>query len=257
MCAWALLPVWSSLAIPPVQGIAQEQAIVGETPNLAARLQTLAEPDSVVIDRNTRRLLGELFEFRTLGLVSVKGFEDPVAVWQVIGTSAIHSRFEALRASTTPLVGREEEINLLMRRWQQSKAGDGSVVLIFGEAGIGQPRSAETIVERLSGEPHTTLRFYCSPHHQDSAFYPSITELEHAADFRREDTPEHRLDKLEAVLALAASNPRETASLLAALLSVPTGDRYPPLELTPQKRKEKRCGPLRLKSKLWRPANPY
>jgi class 3 adenylate cyclase/predicted ATPase len=221
------------------EGIAQEQAIVGETANLAARLQTMAEPDRVVIDRNTRRLLGELFEFRTLGLVSVKGFEDPVAVWQVIGTSAIDSRFEALRASTTRMVNREEEIDLLMRRWQQSKAGDGSVVLISGEAGIGKSRIAETIVERLSDEPHTALRFYCSPHHQDSAFYPSITQLERSAGFRRDDTAEQKLDKLEAVLALATSNPRETASLLAALLSIPTGDRYPPLELTPQKRKEK------------------
>ena len=221
------------------KGIVQEKAIVGETPNLAARLQGLAEPDRVVIDRNTRRLLGELFEFRSLGLVSVKGFEDPVAVWQVLGTSAIDNRFEALRASTTPLVGRGEEINLLMRRWQQSKAGDGCVVLISGEAGIGKSRIAETIVERLSDEPHITLRFNCSPHHQDSAFYPSITQLERAAGFRREDTPEQRLDKLEAVVTVATSDLRETASLLAGLLSIPTGDRYPPIELTPQKRREK------------------
>ena len=220
------------------EGTAQEQAVVGETPNLAARLQSLAEPDKVIVDHNTRRLLGELFEFRTLGLVSIKGFEDPVAVWQVIGASFIDSRFRALRAATTPLVGREEEINLLMRRWQQSKGGDGAVVLISGEAGIGKSRIAETVVERLSEEPHTRLRFYCSPHHQDSAFYPSITQLERAAGFRREDTPEQRLDKLEAVLAPATRNARETAPLLAALLSIPAGGRYPPLQLSPQRRKE-------------------
>jgi class 3 adenylate cyclase/predicted ATPase len=221
------------------ESTAQEHAVVGETPNLAARLQTLAEPNKVTIDRNTRRLLGDLFEFRSLGLVSIQGFEDPVAVWQVTGASGIDSRFEALRAASTPLVGREEEINLIMSRWQQSKGGDGSIVMISGEAGIGKSRIAETVVERLSGEPHARLRLYCSPHHQDSAFYPWITQLERAAGFRREDAPEQRLDKLEAVLALATSNPRETAPILATLLSIPTGNRYPPQELGPKKRKEK------------------
>lgn len=221
------------------EGVALEQAIVGETPNLAARLQNLAEPDSVVIDRNTRNLLGELFEFRALGPVPIKGFDSPMETWQVTGTSAIDSRFEALRASTTPLVGRDEEVDLLMRRWEQSKAGQGSVVLISGEAGIGKSRIAETIVERVANQPHTTLRLYCSPQHQDSAFYPSITQLERAAGFRRDDTPEQRLMKLETVLAQTRSGRRETCALLAALLSIPVGDRYPALEFTPQKRKKK------------------
>ena len=221
------------------EGASREYEVVGETPNLAARLQALAEPDTVVIAGNTRSLLGELFEYRTLGSVAIKGFADPVPVWQVIGTSTTASRFEALRATRTPLVGRDEEIKLLMRRWQQVRGGAGCVVLISGEAGIGKSRIAETMLERLSGERHIRLRFYCSPHHEDSAFYPAISQLERAAAFRREDTAEQRLDKVEAVLALATGNPREAAPLLASLLSIPTGDRYPPLDLSPQQQKEK------------------
>jgi len=156
----------------------------------------------------------------------------------VTGASAVVSRFAALRATTTPLVGRDEEVDLLMRRWQQAKGGEGSVVLISGEAGIGKSRIAETILERLSGETYGRLRYFCSPHHQNSALYPAITHFERAAGFRREDTAEQRLDKLEAVLALATGNPRNAAPLLAALLSIPTGNRYPPLDLSPQKQKD-------------------
>ena len=151
----------------------------------------------------------------------------------------VESRFEALRTATTPLVGRDEEVDLLLRRWEQAKRGDGCVVLISGEPGIGKSRLAQTIVERLGGEPHTRLRYFCSPHHQDSALYPSIAQLERAAGFRREDTAEQRLDKLEAVLAQGTNDLSEVVPLLADLLSIPTGDRYPPLNLTPQKRKEK------------------
>src|SRR5215467_13984409 len=220
-------------------GAAQEQAVVGETPNLAARLQALAEPGTVVIAASTRQLTSGLFEYRDLGTVAAKGFGDPVQVWQVTGASAVESRFEALRTATTPLVGREEEIELLLRRWGQAKAGDGCVVLISGEPGIGKSRIAQTVLERLSGEPHTRLRYFCSPHHQDSALYPSITQLERAAGFRRGDTDEQRLDKLEAVLAQGTNALSEAVPLLAELLSIPAGDRYPPLNLTPQKRKEK------------------
>jgi class 3 adenylate cyclase len=140
------------------QGVAREKTVVGETPNLAARLQALAEPDTVVIDSTTRRLLGGLFEYRALGSVSIKGFADPIPAWQVTGASAIASRFEALRGTVTPLVDREEELELLMRRWQQAKAGDGSVVMISGEPGIGKSRIVETVLERLSAEPHARLR---------------------------------------------------------------------------------------------------
>ena len=153
--------------------------------------------------------------------------------------SAAESRFEALRATGTPLVGRDEELALLQRRWQQAKSGEGSVVLVSGEPGIGKSRLAQTLLERLGGEPHTRLRLFCSPHHQDSALYPTITQLERAAGFRREDTAEQRLDKLEAVLAQATNDLGEAVPLLAALLSLPTGERYPPLNLTPQKQKEK------------------
>jgi class 3 adenylate cyclase/tetratricopeptide (TPR) repeat protein len=220
-------------------GAAQEQAVVGETPNLAARLQALAEPGAVVIAASTRRLTGGLFDYRDLGTTALKGFAENVPAWQVLGASAIESRFEAMRTATTPLVGRDEEIDLLLRRWEQAKGGDGQVVLISGEPGIGKSRIAETILERVSNEPHIRLRYFCSPDHQDSALYPSVTQLERAAGFRRDDTDKQRLDRLEAVLARGTNDLSEAVPLLADLLSISTGDRYPPLNLTPQKRKEK------------------
>ena len=221
------------------EGAAQEQAVIGETPNLAARLQGLAEPNTVVIADNTRRMLGSLFDYLDLGTKSVAGIDYPVHVWRVLGTSHVGSRFEALRTASTPLIGREEEIALLTRRWERAKAGDGSVVLIVGEPGIGKSRIAQTLLEQLGEEPHTRLRFFCSPHHQHSALYPSMTQLEQAAGFRREDTAETRLDKLVAVLGLANKELSEAVPLLADLLSIPTGELYPLPNLTPQKRKEK------------------
>src|SRR5215813_4153345 len=209
-------------------GSVQEHEVVGETPNLAARLQALAEPGTVVISSSTRRLTGGFFDYRDIGVVALKGFAETVQAWQALGASAAESRFEALRGSTTPLVGRAEEIDLLLRRWKQAKGGEGSVVLLSGEPGIGKSRIAETILERLSGEPYTRLRLFCSPHHQDTALYPSITQLERAAGFRRDDTDEQRLTRLEAVLALAANNLG-----LAGLLSIPIDDRFPVLDLTP------------------------
>jgi AAA ATPase domain/Adenylate and Guanylate cyclase catalytic domain len=220
-------------------GAAQEQAVVGETPNLAARLQALAEPGAVVISASTRQFTSGLFEYRDLGTVGLKGFAGSVPAWQALGAGAAESRFEALRAATTPLIGRDEEIDLLMRRWEQAKQGEGRVVLISGEPGIGKSRIAQTVAERISAEPHTRLRYFCSPHHQDSALYPSIAQLERAAGFRHEDTANQRLEKLEAVLAQGTNDLSEAVPLLADLLSIPTGDRYPTLILTPQKRKEK------------------
>src|ERR1700682_456966 len=143
-------------------GAAQEQAVVGETPNLAARLQALAEPGAVVISSSTRRLTGGLFDYRDLGTVALKGFAETVPAWQALGVSAAESRFEALRASTTPLVGRREEIDLLLRRWKRAKGGEGSEVLLSGEPGIGKSRIARSILGRVSGEPHTRLREFCS-----------------------------------------------------------------------------------------------
>jgi class 3 adenylate cyclase/tetratricopeptide (TPR) repeat protein len=220
-------------------GDAHEQGVVGETPNLAARLQALAEPGTVVISSGTRSLTGGLFDYRDLGTVELKGFAETVQAWQVLCASITENRFEALRARTTPLVNRVEEIDLLLRRWRQAKLGEGAVVLISGEAGIGKSRIAETIIERVSGEPHTQLRQLCSPHHQDTALYPSIAQLERAAGFRRDDTEEQRLAKLEAVLAQATDRLGESVPLLAGLLSVPTSDRYPMSDLTPQQRREK------------------
>jgi len=220
-------------------GDAQERGVVGETPNLAARLQAGAKPGTIAIDATTRRLLGGLFEYRDLGGIEAKGFANRAQAYEVLRPSMVESRFEALRTATTPLVGRDEEVDLLLRRWEQARRGEGCVVLISGEPGIGKSRIAETIVERLGGEPHTRLRYFCSPHHQDSALYPSIAQLERAAGFRREDPAEQRFAKLEAVLAQGTNDLSEAVPLLADLLSIPTGERYPPLNLTTLKRKEK------------------
>jgi tetratricopeptide (TPR) repeat protein len=213
---------------------------VGETPNLAARLQGIAAPNTVIIAEGTRRLLGNLFELQDLGPKNLKGLAGPARAWVVLRARSVESRFEALHATRlTDLVGREEELELLLRRWARAKTGEGQVVLIAGEAGIGKSRLTAALLENLAGEPHTRLRYFCSPHHQDSALYPSIVQLERAAGFRREDTSEQRLEKLEAVLAQGTNDLSEAVPLLADLLSIPTGDRYRPLNLTPQKRKER------------------
>jgi class 3 adenylate cyclase len=155
-------------------GEAQERGIVGETPNLAARLQSVAEPNTVVIAESTRRLLGNLFELQELGVKNLKGLGGPVRAWAALRPASVESRFEALHASgMTELVGREEELELLLRRWSKAKAGEGQVVLLSGEAGIGKSRLTAALMERLEGEPHTRLRYFCSPQHTDSALYPS------------------------------------------------------------------------------------
>jgi class 3 adenylate cyclase/tetratricopeptide (TPR) repeat protein len=221
-------------------GIATGLVVVGDLIGQgAARLQALAEPGTVVIGPSTRRLTGGLFDYEDLGATEVKGLAVPVLASRVLRESGAESRFEALRATATPLVGRDEELAMLQRRWQQAKTGEGCVVLVSGEPGIGKSRLAQTLLERLSGEAHTRLRTFCSPHHQDHALYPTITQLERAAGLRREDTADARLDKLEAVLAQATNDIGEAAPLLAALLSLPVGERYPPLNLAPQKQKEK------------------
>ncbi len=218
-------------------GSAQEQAVVGETPNLAARLQALAAPDTLVISENTRRQIGGLFETEDLGRQPLAGFAAAQRAWRVIGESGVLSRFEALRAaSLTPLVGREEEIELLLRRWRRAAAGEGQIVLVCGEPGIGKSRLAAALRGRLEGEDLTRLRYFCSPHHQESAFYPLIAQLERAAGFERDDPVETRLDKLEALLAPAAP-PVEDRALLAEFLSLPARHPVPPS--SPQRRREK------------------
>ncbi|MFG3594079.1 AAA family ATPase [Bradyrhizobium sp. RDI18] len=220
-------------------GEAQERGVVGETPNLAARLQTLAEPGSVVIAPSTRKLTGEIFEYEALGEVELKGFAAPVAAWRVRGEGAVPSRFEALHsaAALTPLVGREEEIQRLLRHWTQAKEGEGRVVLLTGEPGIGKSRLSAALEERLLDEPHIRLRYFCSPYHQDSALHPTIAQLERAARFEREDTPEAKLHKLEALLS-QTSSPIADVMLLAELLNIPSEDLYAPCQLNPQRKKE-------------------
>ena len=221
------------------EGSAQEQSVVGETPNLAARLQALAEPDAVVIAAGTRRLVGHLFEYRDLGTVEVKGIAGPVEAWQVLRSSAVASRFEALRGSAlTPLVGRDEEIDLLLRRWARAKAGDGQVVLVSGEPGIGKSRITAALEERLHAEPHLRLRYFCSPYHQDSALHPFIDELGRASGFMRDDPPASKLEKLEALLALAAP-PDEDVVFFADLMSLPSSERHQLPNLSPQRKKER------------------
>ena len=220
-------------------GASQEQTVIGETPNLAARLQALAEPGAVVISASTHRLTGGLFDYRELGTVALKGFDQPVPVWQALRVSGAQSRFEALRASTTPFVNRTEEITLLLDRWKGAARGEGSVVLLSGEAGFGKSRIAQAVIEALDTEPHILVRQFCSPYHQHTALHPLITQIARSAGFRRDDTDAERLSKLEAVLAPGTENPDEVVTLLAGLLSVPTGDRYAALDLAPQRRKEK------------------
>ena len=180
-------------------GASQEQAIVGETPNLAARLQSIAEPNSAVIAESTRRLVGDLFELEELGAKNLKGVEEPVRAWAALRSSSVESRFEALHASgVTELVGREEEVELLLRRWSKAKTGEGQVVLLSGEPGIGKSRLTAALLERLAAEPHTRLRYFCSPQHTDSALYPVIGQMERAAGFAHDDTLQARLHKLDA-----------------------------------------------------------
>jgi class 3 adenylate cyclase/tetratricopeptide (TPR) repeat protein len=216
-----------------------EQAVVGATLNLAAALRALADPGAVVIASSTRRLTGGLFEYRDLGTVPISSFGENLPAFQVVGANNAEGRFEALHSAATPLVGRDEEIDLLTRRWEQAKRGDGCVVLVQGEPGIGKSRLAQSILEQLSHEPHTRLRYFCSPLHQESALYPNIAQLERAAGFGRQDTDEERLAKLEGVLARVTNDLQVAAPLFAALLSIPTVGRYPTLQLSPQKHKEK------------------
>ena len=220
-------------------GASQEQAIVGETPNLAARLQGIAEPNSVVIAESTRKLVGNLFELEDLGAKDLKGIAGPVRAWAALRASSAEGRFEALHASgLTELVGREEELELLLRRWSKAKTGEGQVVLLSGEAGIGKSRLTAALLERLAAEPHTRLRYFCSPQHTDSAFYPIIGQMERAAGLAHDDTPQAKLDKLDAVLAQTSTS-NQDAALFAEMLSLPNDGRYPALDLDPQQRRQR------------------
>jgi class 3 adenylate cyclase/predicted ATPase len=221
-------------------GEAHERAVVGETPNLAARLQALAAPGSVVISHATRRLVGSLFELTDLGPMAIKGFAEPVAAFRVQGEGSADGRFEALHGQRlTPLVGRDHELAMLLERWSWAKDGDGQVVVIAGEAGIGKSRLLRALREKLAGEPHIAISHLCSAYHTNSALHPIVAQLERAAGFASNDKPAERLAKLEALLAQGAETLDEAAPLIGALLGVPTDESYPPLNLSPQRQKQR------------------
>ena len=218
----------------------REQLALGETPNIAARLQGLAEPDSVVVSVATYRLVAGLFECQDLGPQTLKGISTPLAVYRVVGESAAQSRFDvAVGRGLTPLVGREEELGLLRRRWEQAKERAGQVVLLSGEAGIGKSRLVQTLKEQVMVEGATRIEFRCSPYHQNSAFYPLIEHLQLLLQFAPHDTPHARLVKLQRTLAAYRFPQADTLSLLASLLSLPHPESTSPLTLSPQKQKQK------------------
>ena len=223
------------------EGSSMEQAVVGETPNLAARLQSVATPDSVVIGNNTWRLTDGMFECNDLGHHELKGFSDPVQAWQVVSEKSIESRYEATRegAEISPIQGREEEVEILQRRWNMAFEGKGQVVVLTGEAGIGKSRLIQALRDYIGEEPHSLLRFYGTPYNQNSALHPVIAQLERAAKIERTDSPESRLNKLETLLKKSNDDPLEVVSVFASMLSIETTDRYPDLGLSPALLKEK------------------
>jgi predicted ATPase len=184
--------------------------------------------------------LGNLFELEDLGAPDLKGIAGPVRAWTALRAAPVEGRFEAFHAGgLTELVGREEELEILLRRWSKAKAGEGQVVLLSGEAGIGKSRLTTALLEAVASEPHTRLRNFCSPQHTDSALYPTIGQIERAAGFTRDDTLQAKLDKLDVLLAQSSTSAQD-AALFAEMLSLPNDGRYPSLELTPQQRRQ-RC----------------
>jgi class 3 adenylate cyclase/predicted ATPase len=235
---------------------AHERRIVGETPNLAARLQELAKPNMVVIADSTRRLLGNLFEVEDLGVRSLKGFPGPVRALAVLRPSSVESHFEALRTpGLTALVGREEESDLLLRRWSKAKAGEGQVVLLSGEAGIGKSRLTVGLLECLADEPYARLRYFCSTQRANSPLYPIIGQMERAIGLAHDDAPQVNLDKLDAMLAETSTSMQDVA-LFAEMLSLPNDGRYPAVELTPQQRRDRTLDALNLQMEALSSASP-
>jgi predicted ATPase/class 3 adenylate cyclase len=236
-------------------GSAQECGIVGETPNLAARLQAVAQPNMVVIADGTRRLLGKVFEFEDLGNTELKGI-GPVRAWRALRASSAAGRFEALRGPRlTDLVAREEELALLLRRWLQAKTDEGQVVLLSGEPGIGKSRLTVALFERLVAEPHTHLRYFCSPQHTDSAFFPIISQMERAAELAHDDAPQAKLDKLDALLAQTSTS-KQDALLFADMLSLSNDGRYPPLDIAHEQRRRRTLEALGFQLEALSRSNP-
>jgi class 3 adenylate cyclase/predicted ATPase len=225
-----------------LHALTREKSVVGETPNLAAHLQGVAAPNSVLISEATRKLIGDVFELEKMELPNLKG--RPEIAWHIIGPKARTSRFEAHGRILTNFVGRDQEVALLADRWQQANQGEGQVVLLAGEAGIGKSRIVENFRQMISGTAQLTLRYQCSPYHTDSALYPVITELEHTANIAPNDASSLKLEKIEGLLKEEGLNLDETLPVLAALLSVAPGDRYPPPDVDPQRRKERTLSAL-------------
>jgi len=222
------------------EGAAQEEAVVGDTPNLAARLQGAAEPGTVAIAEATRRLLGDAFDLRDLGAQTFKGIQGTTGAFVVLGEHAYESRFAARQGGgVAPIVGRDQELSLLQERWRQARTGEGQVVLLTGEAGIGKSRITEALVDSVRSEPHFLLRFQCSPYSVDSALYPAIQHLAFAAGFAAEDSTERRLERLEMLLGQGCDDVSEAAALMAALLGIDAKTRYGALTLTPQQRRNR------------------
>jgi class 3 adenylate cyclase/predicted ATPase len=215
-------------------------AIVGETPNVAARLQGLAEPNTVVISGATYKLVEGLFEHENLGMQTLKGISTPIDVYRVLRDSSARSRFEvAITKGLTPLVGREQEVELLLERWERVKEGMGQVVLMSGEAGIGKSRLVQVMKDRVLGEQHARIESRCSPYHENTALYPVMYHLKRLLEFKREDSPEEKLVTLEGILVKYGFPLEETVPLFSSLLSLPLPDRYPSLKLTPRMQKQK------------------
>jgi hypothetical protein len=221
-------------------GEAQERSIVGETPNLAARLQGIAQPNTVVIADSTRRLLGSLFELEELGPKELKGITGPAPAWAALRARSVESRFEALHAADlTAFVGREEECELLLRRWSRAKSGEGQLVLLAGEAGIGKSRLTAALMESLRGEPHTRLRYFCSSQHTNSTLFPIIMHLGRTTELDRNGAPEDKIGKVEAMLRRSGAEwLAEDVGLICEMLSIPVNSRHRS-ELSPGKRKER------------------
>jgi predicted ATPase/class 3 adenylate cyclase len=218
---------------------AKERSVFGETPNLAARLQTLAQPNQLLIDPVTKRLVGHEFEFADHGAVALKGFDKPVQAWQVLNLRLSVSRFESYRSSQlTNFVGREQEIALLLGRWREAVGGEGQVVLLCGEAGIGKSRIARSLCDRLANEHYQTIQFQCSPYHTNTTLYPAINFLRQAAGLASQDSTQAQLSKLEVMARESGIENQDTVSLLADLLSIRGDHRYPPLNVSSETRKD-------------------
>jgi class 3 adenylate cyclase len=219
--------------------MSEERAVLGDVPNLAARLQEVAEPDTVLISEATRRLTGGVFQYEDRGAQQLKGIATPVQLWRAVSERAVESRFEAREGQLTAFVGREPEIGLLLDRWARAVSGEGQVALLSGEAGIGKSRFAQALQERCADVTHTRVHYQCSSHHTNSALYPAIRQLERAAGWARDDASERKLDKLKAFLDRSGMDAQLVMPLFTALLSIPTDNQCPGHDTTPQQRKEK------------------